>query len=60
MDSLPIILAVLGVLWSILTGVFTWLVSRLVSAIDKLNATVGDHALDLVEIKTRIDIMKGE
>ncbi len=59
-DSLPLILAVVGLLWSILTGVFAWLVGRLVGAIDKLNDTVGGHALDLVAIKTRLDISKGE
>lgn len=49
---------VIGALWSVIGAGMWFAIRRLVGAIDHLSDTVDRHALDLVEIKTKLEFMK--
>lgn len=51
-------LIIIGALWPVIGAGMWFAIRRLVGAIDHLSDTVETHALDLVEIKTKLEFMK--
>lgn len=49
-------LTIISALWSVLGIVLGFLLTRLIRAIDRLADKVGEHALDLMQIKTKLEI----
>ncbi len=59
MDTTQLFMMANGLLFSLLVGVFSFIANRLVKSIDRLADTARVQGLEIVAVKTRLDLMKG-